>query len=99
MSRVRTETYPHRSTPAAKRPGAWPGGTAHPFGVNLNLTLLHVLQAGVGGPDKDPAAFLVADHLGGRGAAELVRLHGREHLPAAAALAAAQRRRADAADA
>ena len=40
---------------------------------------------------QDPAALLVAHHLVGRGAADLVQLHGRQHLPAAAALAAAQR--------
>src|SRR5690348_4529915 len=98
MSRVRSETYPRRRR-RAEETGCVAGGTAHPFGVDLVLTSLHGLQAGVGGPDEDPAAFLVADDLVRRGAADLVQLHGREHLPAAAALAAAQRRRGDAADA
>ena len=51
------------------------------------------LETGVGGPDEDPAAIFVTDHLVGRGGADLVQFNGRQHLPAAAALAAAQLRR------
>ena len=54
-------------------------------------------EPGLIGPDQDPAAFLAPQHLVSGGGADRVEVHGVERQMAALALAAAQRRRADAA--